>query len=129
MLTYDPVSGFFCKVTSKHNNLSRKYHIQFFGKQVTRAWITRKDIATWDDAEGIASIKARCKNKGGARLQADLEFSMAEAKEAATLRTLERLGEYVNLNPPNNIIYPPALRLNQRSLNCHDCTGCAVRSP
>lgn len=94
MLTYDPTHGEFRRATGKKDQY--KFHVQFFGNKLTRAWVNESFVALWKGADGGVTPqpdtpKEKKKKALTPRLKAELQSAIAQSNEALKEGVHERL--------------------------------------
>jgi len=97
MLTYDPTHGEFRRTTGK-TAYPYKFHVQFFGTKLTRAWVNENFVVLWKGADGgpqPETPKEKKKKALTGRLKAELQAAIAQATGASKECVHERLITYV----------------------------------
>ncbi|XP_044273200.1 zinc finger CW-type PWWP domain protein 1 [Varanus komodoensis] len=84
----DPDIGEYFLFSSQTDSLPSKYHVTFFGKTVTRAWISASLLRNFGETTVEGNGLAKLKSKGDKK---NLEAALMMAKEAAQISIQERI--------------------------------------
>ncbi|KAJ7313279.1 hypothetical protein JRQ81_004564 [Phrynocephalus forsythii] len=88
LIEADPDIGEYFLFSSQMDSLPSKYHVTFFGRSVTRAWISASSLRNFGGANVEENGLAKLKNKSDKR---DLETALKMAKEAEQKSIQERI--------------------------------------